>query len=67
MAYMSPEQLRLDRSNARSGSFSLGTILYEMLRGNRAFRGETDIGTMTAVLRESTGGDARSGRHTPGF
>ena len=32
--------------------FSLGAILYEMLTGRRAFRGESDVETMIAILRE---------------
>jgi serine/threonine protein kinase len=65
MAYMSPETATGRPVDARRHIFSLGTILYEKLTGNRAFHGETDIGTMAAVLRESAGGGARSGRHTP--
>ena len=36
----------------RSDIFSFGAILYEMLSGKRAFRGETEVDTMTAVLLE---------------
>ena len=36
----------------RSDIFSFGAILYEMMAGSRAFRGETEVDTMTAVLRE---------------
>src|ERR1700746_413807 len=49
---MSPEQLRGKRVDHRSDIFSFGAILYEMLTGHRAFRGETEVDTMTAVLRE---------------
>jgi serine/threonine protein kinase len=56
MAYMSHGTATGRPVDGRNHFFSLGTILYEMLAGNRAFRNETDIGTMTAVLRESTGG-----------
>lgn len=52
VAYMSPEQLRSKNVDHRSDIFSFGAILYEMLTGRRAFRGETDVDTMTAVLRE---------------
>jgi WD40 repeat protein len=51
-AYMSPEQLRGKQVDHRSDIFSFGAILYEILTGTRAFRGETDVDTMTAVLRE---------------
>jgi len=52
VAYMSPEQLRGKNVDHRSDIFSVGAILYEMLAGCRAFRGETEVDTMTAVLRE---------------
>ena len=52
VAYMSPEQLRGKPVDHRSDIFSFGAILYEMMAGSRAFRGETDVDTMTAVLRE---------------
>jgi eukaryotic-like serine/threonine-protein kinase len=50
VAYMSPEQLRGKPVDHRSDIFSVGAILYEMLAGRRAFRGETEVDTMTAVL-----------------
>ena len=52
VAYMSPEQLRGKAVDHRSDIFSFGAILYEMMTGSRAFRGETEVDTMTAVLRE---------------
>lgn len=52
VAYMSPEQLRGKHVDHRSDIFSFGAILYEMMSGCRAFRGETEVDTMTAVLRE---------------
>ncbi len=52
VAYMSPEQLRAMPVDHRSDIFTFGAILYEMLTGRRAFRGETEVDTMTAVLRE---------------
>ena len=52
VAYMSPEQLRGKPVDHRSDIFSFGAILYEMLAGSRAFSGETEVDTMTAVLRE---------------
>ena len=56
VAYMSPEQLRGKVVDHRSDIFSFGAILYEMMSGNRAFRGETEVDTMTAVLREEPSG-----------
>jgi serine/threonine protein kinase len=52
VAYMSPEQLRMKPVDHRSDIFSFGAVLYEMLSGQRAFHGETQVDTMTAVLRE---------------
>jgi serine/threonine protein kinase len=52
VAYMSPEQLRGRPVDHRSDIFSFGAILYEIMSGSRAFRGETEVDTMTAVLRE---------------
>src|SRR6202007_3382608 len=52
VAYMAPEPLRGRAVDHRSDIFSVGAILYEMLAGRRAFRGETEVDTITAVLRE---------------
>lgn len=51
-AYMSPEQVKGDPVDARSDIFALGTILYELLAGQRAFRRDTSAETMTAILKE---------------
>jgi eukaryotic-like serine/threonine-protein kinase len=50
--YMAPEQVRGQTADARTDIFAFGTILYEMLSGQRAFRRDTPAETMTAVLRE---------------
>jgi eukaryotic-like serine/threonine-protein kinase len=50
--YMSPEQVRGQTADPRSDIFSLGCVLYEMLSGQQAFRGETAAETMNAILKE---------------
>src|SRR5262249_22951536 len=52
LGYMSPEQVRGRPADARSDIFSFGAILYEMLSGSRAFRGDSAADTMSAILRE---------------
>jgi eukaryotic-like serine/threonine-protein kinase len=50
--YMSPEQIKAESVDARSDIFALGVILYEMLSGQRPFRGDSPGETMAAILKE---------------
>ncbi len=50
--YMSPEQVRGQEVDGRSDIFSLGAILYEMLSGQRAFKGATSVETMNSILKD---------------
>jgi Tol biopolymer transport system component len=65
LGYMSPEQLRGAATDARSDLFSVGAVLYEMLSGQRAFRGETTADTISAVLREEPPDLTATGRDVP--
>ena len=51
-AYMSPEQVRGGEIDARSDVFAFGALLYEMLSSEPAFRRETGVETLHAVLKE---------------
>ncbi len=52
VSYMSPEQAEGRPVDARSDIFSLGSVLYEMVTGRKAFQGETKLSTLTAILHE---------------
>jgi hypothetical protein len=65
LAYMSPEQLRGKAVDHRSDIFSFGAIFYEMLTGKRAFAGETQVDTMTAILKEDPPEMVREGADIP--
>jgi Tol biopolymer transport system component len=52
VGYMSPEQANGERIDFRSDQFSLGSILYEMAAGKRAFQKKTPIDTLGAILNE---------------
>ncbi|NHZ73719.1 MAG: protein kinase [Nitrospirae bacterium] len=52
VGYMAPEQVRGVEADHRADIFSLGAILYELLSGQRAFRAESAVETMSAILKE---------------
>jgi serine/threonine protein kinase/tetratricopeptide (TPR) repeat protein len=49
-SYLSPEQIRLERLDARTDLFSFGLVFYEMATGQRAFPGDTATVIRDAVL-----------------
>jgi serine/threonine protein kinase/Flp pilus assembly protein TadD len=52
VSYMSPEQARAQRVDARTDIFSFGIMLYEMLTGQQPFTGETFSHTIVAILEK---------------
>jgi Tol biopolymer transport system component/predicted Ser/Thr protein kinase len=52
VGYMSPEQGAGRPIDHRSDQFSLGSLLYEMATGRRAFVGESVAQTLTAIIEE---------------
>ena len=50
-SYMSPEQIRAAPADHRSDIFSFGLVFYEMLSGRPAFRADSAIETMSAILK----------------
>ncbi|MFN7990350.1 MAG: protein kinase [Thermoanaerobaculia bacterium] len=51
VGYMSPEQVRGENAAPPSDVFSFGAVLWEMATGRRAFRGDTAVETLHAILK----------------
>ena len=50
LGYLSPEQARARPVDQRTDIFACGAVLYEMLTGQRAFRGDSPADTIALVL-----------------
>jgi Tol biopolymer transport system component len=57
-AYMSPEQAKGKTVDKRTDIWAFGVVLYEMLSGTRAFKGEDVSETLASVLKDELSMDA---------
>lgn len=53
MNYMSPEQVKGERTDERSDLYSLGISLYEMVTGERPFHGDSSFSLMAAHINQA--------------
>jgi TolB-like protein/Tfp pilus assembly protein PilF len=65
VGYMSPEQARGLTANFRTDQFSLGSILYEMATGKRAFLRDSSVQTLSAIIEDEPEPPTRINRQTP--
>ncbi len=65
LGYMAPEQVRGLAVDHRADIFAFGAVLYEMLSGQRAFKGETAADTVSAILKDEPADLPTSERHIP--
>lgn len=63
--YMSPEHVAGSGVDHRSDLFSLGIILYEMLTGERPFKGNNSSAVMSSILRRTPDPISNSRRDMP--
>ena len=65
LAYMSPEQARGERVDARTDVFALGIVLWELLTGGRLFEGGNEIAILRAVQQSAIVPPARLNPDVP--
>jgi serine/threonine protein kinase/Tol biopolymer transport system component len=65
VGYMSPEQAAGHAVDFRSDQFSLGSILFEMVTGEKAFQKEHAVDTLSAILHEEPAGLATFSERAP--
>jgi serine/threonine protein kinase len=53
LAYMSPEQVKCEAIDARSDLYSVGVSLYEMVTGQKPFKGDSNFSIMQAQLQQA--------------
>ena len=53
LAYMSPEQVKCEPVDARSDLYSVGVSLYEMVTGQKPFKGDSHFSIMQAQLQQT--------------
>jgi Tol biopolymer transport system component len=64
-SYMSPEQAKAAHVDTRSDVFSFGAVLCELLTGEQAFRRDSNVETMYAILHDEPAGLEVLGRWAP--
>ncbi len=65
-AYMSPEQAQGKEADHRSGIFSFGVVLYEMVTGRLPFKGEHEAATIHSIVKDTPEPLARYKSGVPG-
>ncbi|HEX5070106.1 MAG TPA: protein kinase [Vicinamibacterales bacterium] len=63
--YMAPEQAASRPVDFRADQFALGSIIYEMITGRRAFKRDTPVQTMAAIVEDEPTPVAKLAPETP--
>jgi eukaryotic-like serine/threonine-protein kinase len=65
LQHMAPEQLEGKDADARTDIFAFGTVLYEMLTGNKAFEGKSQASLIGAIMHAQPAAISASQPLTP--